>query len=791
MAFISYLPTNNLSVGLAPAVPSASQFRGLSPGQVTKLVVIDSGVEGYKELVSGLLPDQDLAILHPAADGIEQISYFLSQGNYTDLAIVAHGEPGKVYLGNSILQATTLSRYTALLSGWGVDQIDLWSCQVAQNSLFVAQLAEITKAKVFASHEQIGQGNWSIVGAEVPFYPDTQNDWRGLLNQASTLTADVVDVTPDPRSTAVNSIIINFSEVIDSTSFSVNDLTLKLGNSTTNLLAGSSATISQINSTSFSLNGLAGLTGNQGIYQLLVHTPGITTATGTPGFVDASDYWEVTAPGPIATTDGYLNFIQFTRAARFTGAPIPFTPVEVNGLQIPLLFDETYYTWKNPDVQAAVQAGQFRSGYEHFVYFGQFEGRSPSTLYNEQYYLSSNPDVDAAVKSGQLRSGLQHFLLYGNQEGRNPSALFNQKDYLTGNLDVQAAIGSEFTSAFDHFIEYGVNEGRVPNLLLFQEAFYLNQNPDVKAAVQSKSFASGYQHYLQFGAREGRDPSLLFNEQAYRSLNPDVAAAIANGTILSGFTHYILFGRAEGRQTVSKSPASSQNILNGNAGDSSIYGGSNPSTTLSSDSKDPLYGSGGQEIRNGGAGDDLIYGDADTETLLGGDGKDTLYGNGGRDILNGGAGDDLIYGDAGADTLLGGDGNDTLYGNGGRDILNGGAGDDLIYGGSDADIIFGGDGNDTIYGNGGGDLIDGGAGSDTIWLGSGAATVVLSSGDGYDTINNFQLGATKFKVDTLNNLNFVDSSDGARISQGSDLLAIVSWQSANTFSANLNQIFIT
>ncbi|HEY9751753.1 MAG TPA: DUF4347 domain-containing protein, partial [Coleofasciculaceae cyanobacterium] len=413
-------------------MPSASQFRGLSPGQVTKLVVIDSGVDGYKELVSGLLPHQDLAILHSAADGIEQISYFLSQGNYTDLAIVAHGEPGKVYLGNSVLQTTTLSGYAALLSEWGVEQIDLWSCQVAQNSFFVAQLAEITKAKVFASHEQIGQGNWSIVGAEVPFYPDTQNDWMGLLNQSSSLlTADVVDVTPDPRITAINSIIINFSEAIDSTSFTVNDLTLKRGNSTTNLLAGSSATISQINSTSFSLNGLAGLTGNQGIYQLLVHTPGITTATGTPGFVDASDYWEVTAPGPIATTDGYLNFIQFTRAARFTGAPIPFTPLEVNGLQIPLLFDETYYTWKNPDVKVAVQAGQFTSGYEHFVKFGQFEsGRNPSRLYNEGYYLSTYSDVAQAVQRGDFKSGLQHFLNFGNKEGRNPSAFFNQKDYL-------------------------------------------------------------------------------------------------------------------------------------------------------------------------------------------------------------------------------------------------------------------------------------------------------------------------------------------------------------------------
>ena len=169
----------------------------------------------------------------------------------------------------------------------------------------------------------------------------------------------------------------------------------------------------------------------------------------------------------------------------------------------------------------------------------------------------------------------------------------------------------------------------------------------------------------------------------------------------------------------------------------------------------------------------------------------SLYDQSNDNLIEGTDGSDALYGSSSSsEVVIAGDGNDTVYGNGGKDILNGGAGDDLIYGGSDADTILGGGGNDTIYGNGGGDLIDGGAGDDTIWLGAGAATVVLSSGDGYDTINNFQLGATQFKVSNLSNLQFSDSSGGAQIFQGSDLLAIVSWQSANIFSTNLNQIFV-
>lgn len=131
-----------------------------------------------------------------------------------------------------------------------------------------------------------------------------------------------------------------------------------------------------------------------------------------------------------------------------------------------------------------------------------------------------------------------------------------------------------------------------------------------------------------------------------------------------------------------------------------------------------------------------------------------------------------------------------IYGNGGKDTLIGGNGDDEIYGGSDADTILGGAGNDTIYGNGGGDFIDGGAGADTIWLG-GSATVVLSQESDFDTIQNFQLGSTQFKVSSLDGLQFADSAGGTQIFQGSDLLAVVSWNTADIFSMNLNQIFIT
>ncbi|MEL6162471.1 MAG: hypothetical protein AAFR37_01470 [Cyanobacteria bacterium J06628_3] len=160
-----------------------------------------------------------------------------------------------------------------------------------------------------------------------------------------------------------------------------------------------------------------------------------------------------------------------------------------------------------------------------------------------------------------------------------------------------------------------------------------------------------------------------------------------------------------------------------------------------------------------------------------------------KPVINGTSSGEQLFGTDSSELIIGLEGNDTIFGNGGEDNLIGDEGDDLIYGGSQADTILAGNRNDTIYGNGGGDFINSGTGHDTVWLGSGKATVILETGEGFDTINNFQFGATTFKVESKDNLSFVDSNDGAKIFQGDDLLAVVSWQFAHTFNDNQDKIF--
>jgi len=50
----------------------------------------------------------------------------------------------------------------------------------------------------------------------------------------------------------------------------------------------------------------------------------------------------------------------------------------------------------------------------------------PATLgvpgFNEFYYLNQHPDVAAAVRAGQFRSGLDHYLVAGASLGYEPHA---------------------------------------------------------------------------------------------------------------------------------------------------------------------------------------------------------------------------------------------------------------------------------------------------------------------------------------------------------------------------------
>ncbi len=133
--------------------------------------------------------------------------------------------------------------------------------------------------------------------------------------------------------------------------------------------------------------------------------------------------------------------------------------------------------------------------------------------------------------------------------GRNTlEDFFYAKYYLDNNPDVAAAIGrGEFANALDHFERVGKFEGLNPSNY-FDQKVYLDYNPGVAAAVSRGEFASAFDHFIQYGQFENRDPRLsLFDAQYYLYKNPDVKVAIANGEFKDALDHYLRAGQFENR----------------------------------------------------------------------------------------------------------------------------------------------------------------------------------------------------------------------------------------------------
>ena len=84
-----------------------------------QIIFIDSQVEDYQFLATGVLPGIETVILDRNRDGIEQITEVLTQkSNFAAIHIVSHGSPGGIYLGNSQLNLDTLNQYASELKTW-------------------------------------------------------------------------------------------------------------------------------------------------------------------------------------------------------------------------------------------------------------------------------------------------------------------------------------------------------------------------------------------------------------------------------------------------------------------------------------------------------------------------------------------------------------------------------------------------------------------------------------------------------------------------------------------------
>ena len=179
-----------------------NQKLGVSNFLSPNLVFIDSQIEDYQFLVSGIYEGISVIIIPQNQDGIEVITTHLEQ--YTNsrqkldaIHIFSHGSPGSLKLGNISLELNNIDRYRHYLKQWqnslnSSSEILLYGCNVAAGigESFVRKLHQLTQANIAASVNLTGAypGDWNLefttgkITASKVLKPEIMATYNGTLD---------------------------------------------------------------------------------------------------------------------------------------------------------------------------------------------------------------------------------------------------------------------------------------------------------------------------------------------------------------------------------------------------------------------------------------------------------------------------------------------------------------------------------------------------------------------------------------------------------------------------------
>ncbi|QXZ14196.1 DUF4347 domain-containing protein [Pseudomonas sp. AO-1] len=154
--------------GQADATPAASPVA--VPGQ--SVVFVDARVKDADSLLKGVAPGAQVVKLDASKDGLQQIADYLDQhSGVSSVQIIAHGNAGDLWLGNSYLSADNVAQRSAVLADIGKDMnvggdILIYGCYTAEGDRglsFVDSLAQLTGRDVAASNNRTGVGgDWDL-----------------------------------------------------------------------------------------------------------------------------------------------------------------------------------------------------------------------------------------------------------------------------------------------------------------------------------------------------------------------------------------------------------------------------------------------------------------------------------------------------------------------------------------------------------------------------------------------------------------------------------------------------
>ena len=140
------------------------------PGK--SVVFVDSRVKDSASLLEGVAPGTQVVQLDATKDGLQQIADYLdTHQGISSVQIIAHGNAGDLWLGNSYLSADNVQARSEVLAQIGQDMnvggdILIYGCYTAEGDRglsLVDSLAQLTGRDVAASNDRTGVGgDWDL-----------------------------------------------------------------------------------------------------------------------------------------------------------------------------------------------------------------------------------------------------------------------------------------------------------------------------------------------------------------------------------------------------------------------------------------------------------------------------------------------------------------------------------------------------------------------------------------------------------------------------------------------------
>ncbi|MEG4842012.1 DUF4347 domain-containing protein, partial [Microcoleus sp. B9-D4] len=179
-----------------------------------QIVFVDSAVEDWQSLATGVKTGTEVILVDRARDGIEQIAEALQiRKGIESVHIISHGESGSLQLGQTILNSDNLETYRDCLKQWFSSSVNsiknrfeilLYGCNVAageKGEAFVKKLSKLTKANIAASSDITGSaqkgGNWVLEYATGAIKTGLAIEPEVMANYAHTLAIFTVTNTND------------------------------------------------------------------------------------------------------------------------------------------------------------------------------------------------------------------------------------------------------------------------------------------------------------------------------------------------------------------------------------------------------------------------------------------------------------------------------------------------------------------------------------------------------------------------------------------------------------------